>query len=263
MKKALLLIAASMFVLAGCQKEESVKESTSNNVIHIGVKQLNSPATRVIANSDELANTTPGTDVVSFYWEEGDEVAFSPDGEEEIITIFKCINTTSKEFTKQSGPDLDPAKTYYFIYPANFDPDIYYASAYHEVHRSNQIPKEHRIDGMGLGSSDEFTLNYHSNLLHLALKGNVTIGKIEYQYLNSPSAVLDCGTEGVQLNTETPTNFYIDFQNYPNEGQKFKFVLKDIEGGIIEEISSSFALSDYESEYNIIIDFPEHEVPSK
>lgn len=254
MRKSLIMIAAALFIFAGCQKEASVMESTSNNVIHIGVKQL-APPTKVAA--DDIS-----AQVVTFHWEEGDEVAFFPTDDDKNITIFKCVNASTKEFTKQSGSELDPTKNYGFYYPANFyDGEIYHDSAYHEVYRSNQIPKEHFIYGLGQGSSDEFTLNNHNNLLHLALKGNVTIGKIEYHfgYGSNPSAVLDCGIEGVQLNTGTPTNFYIDIQNYPSTNS-FSFVFKDIQGNTIQTTLSSFALSEYKERWNNIIDFPELEV---
>ena len=250
MKKALLLIAAAMFVLAGCQKEQAEQEAKSNNVIHIGVKQLNSPVTRVVADTDDLANTTVGNEV-KFYWEEGDEVGFycadsfspTPDA------IYSCTNPDTEAFTLKSG-SLDPNKKYQVFTPSSGLMSLFLGLTHHYI--ADKIPSEHIIYNMSVnGDATDFTLDHHSSLLHFKLKGNAIIGSIEYVPDNDFSCTLVC-ENGVQLNNDIATDFYLDIAARCS-AYGFKLVFKNTEGKQIFEQTSTFDLSDYFTNY--IIDF--------
>ena len=189
MKKSLLFVAAAaMFVFAGCNKEQLAQELKSNNVIHIGVKQI-APATKVAAD-DIAANK------LSFKWEEGDQVAF--DDNEKII-IYTCTNPATGEF---SGEALDPDATYWVAYPNDYSGTF--------IYRGNQIPKGHLIMNEEVsGSATTFTLDTHKTIIHFKLEGAAKVGSIALSngYKNDVYT-LSCG-DGVQL-SDTATDFYMD-----------------------------------------------------
>ena len=239
MKKALLLIAAAMFVFAGCQKEQAVQESKSNNVIHINVKQM-SPATKVAAN-DITA------DLLTFKWEEGDEVLFlnQAGGDQ---TIFTCTNPTTNEFVKTSGNELVPDANYTILYPVNC---VANRNPYKETYRENQIPKEHMVFGSGSGSNSEFSLSTHQKMIHIKLQGSAKVGSINYIYDGSPKTQLDCG-DGVQL-SNTPTDFYLDIFEASNSG--FGLEIFDVSENSLLKQTTSFDLTEFQ--LSTMIDFDE------
>lgn len=197
MKKSLLFVAAAaMFVFAGCNKEQLAQELKSNNVIHIGVKQI-APLTKVAA-VDIAANK------LSFKWEEGDQVSFTDNDNYEKIIIYTCTNPATGEF---SGEALNPDATYWVEYPNDYSGTF--------IYRGNQIPKGHFITNKEevSGSATTFTLDTHDPIIHFKLKGDAKIGKIKLSNAqeDQPIYTLSCGDEGVQLSDE-PIDFYMDAQ---------------------------------------------------
>ena len=275
MKKALLLIAAAMFVLAGCQKEQAEQEATSNNVIHIGVKQL-APPTKVVANATELADLN--ADAVNFEWEEGDQVAFVdyyefleymfeafeggvPETPE--TTVYTCTDPTNKTF---SGPGLDPAGEYMAVYPPSGISSFIFRSTYEETYRFNQIPEQHMITSdfyqPVTGSDTEFTLNTHSSIIHFKIKGTAKIGRIVYKVTYNEEEEEDGQIitptalnfqDGVQLNG-TPIDVYMDVAYFVPGGFSLEFF--DTSGGSLGEKNTTFYFKD-DYRNNTIIDFEE------
>ena len=225
MKKSLLFVAAAaMFVFAGCNKEQLAQELKSNNVIHIGVKQI-VPATKVAA-VDIAANK------LSFKWEEGDQVAFTDNDNYERIIIYTCTNPATGEF---SGEALDPDATYWVEYPNDYSGTF--------IYRGNQIPKGHFITNNEevSGSATTFTLDAHNPIIHFKLKGDAKIGKIKLSNAqeNQPIYTLSCGDEGVQLSDE-PIDFYMDAQLLDKNrlsGYAYTLSIRDIQDAELKSVS--------------------------
>lgn len=268
MKKALIMIAAALFIFAGCQKEKSVNESTSNNVIHIGVKQLASP-TKVVANATELADLN--ADAVNFEWEEGDQVAFVEQTEfmnyffaaiqgkmpeTPKTTVYTCTDPTNEAF---SGPGLNPAEKYVAVYPPYGINWFNTGIIYEETFRVNQILKQHTIFYGNLengapdyvnGSDSEFTLNMHSAIIHFKINGEAKIGRIEYKTKGSKGVNTALNfNDGVQL-TDTPIDVYMDVAILDEGGFSLEFF--DTSGNSLGNESTKFNLA---GKYNTIIDF--------
>lgn len=256
MRKALLLIAAAIFIFAGCQKEQSEQESKTNNVIHVNVKQI-SPATRVIADATDLADTTPDSEV-AFCWEEGDKVIFldfdtinfeSPEG-----TIYECTNPISSTFTYVSGPELNSDATYTIMYPGDKLEQLWGDLPYVQTYRANQIPSEHQISAENVsGIATEFTLDIHQSMAHFKLTGSKKIKRIELHSdfgdgTRVPNSALSCG-DGVQL-TDSPTDFYMDI----NAGGAFSLIIYDDNQKKYTK-STDIDLDDYYRPGNVIVDF--------
>ena len=234
MKKSFLMIAAALFILAGCKKEESVNESTSNNVIHIGVKQI-APPTKVAA-VDIAANK------LSFKWEEGDQVAFIDNDNYERIIIYTCTNPATGEF---SGEALNPDATYFVGYPNDNSGTF--------IYRENQIPKGHSITNEEVsGSATTFTLDTHETIIHFKLKGAAKVGSIALSYADEDDYTLSCG-DGVQL-SDTATDFYMDAMYMdPHKLSSIAYTLRIYDTNNKELKSVSFYLK--EENQGTIVDF--------
>ena len=225
MKKSLLFVAATaMFVFAGCNKEQLAQELKSNNVIHIGVKQI-VPATQVAA-VDIAANK------LSFKWEEGDQVAFTDNDNYERIIIYTCTDPATGEF---SGEALDPDATYWVEYPNGYSGTF--------IYRGNQIPKGHFITNKEevSGSATTFTLDTHDPIIHFKLKGDAKIGKIKLSNAqeDQPIYTLSCGDEGVQLSDE-PIDFYMDAHLLDKNrlsGYAYTLSIRDIQDAELKSVS--------------------------
>lgn len=235
MRKSLIMIAAALFIFAGCQKEASVKESTSNNVIHIGVKQL-APPTKVAA--DDIAASP-----LTFKWEEGDQVAFIDNDNYERIIIYTCTNPATGEF---SGEALNPDATYFVGYPNDNSGTF--------IYRENQIPKGHSITNEEVsGSATTFTLDTHETIIHFKLKGAAKVGSIALSNgYTDDDYTLSCG-DGVQL-SDTATDFYMDAMYMDSHKlSSFAYTLRIYDTNNKELKSVSFHLK--EENQGTIVDF--------
>ena len=257
MRKTILMVAvAAVFTFAGCQKEQTGKESKLNDVIHISVNQMG-PATKVVA--DDIT-----ADPLTFKWENGDAVAFweaTPTFTK--VKTYTCTDPEEGIFESADGNRLDPAGTYYVVYPEECDPltILLQLSPLSYTYRGKELPKEHVMMGMGIsGSAREFTLEGHSTILHFQLKGTSTIGSIEYETDGATSSILSCGKDGVLLDPAEPKDFYIDAPKRNSKG--YSVIIKDPSGEILLTKSSD---QDLATEYyvNKIIDFPVLEVPAE
>ena len=235
MKKSLLFVAAAaMFVFAGCNKEQLAQELKSNNVIHIGVKQI-APATKVAAD-DIAANK------LSFKWEEGDQVSFTDNDNYERIIIYTCTDPATGEF---SGEALDPDATYWVEYPNGYSGTF--------IYRGNQIPKGHLIMNEEVsGSATTFTLDTHETIIHFKLKGAAKVGSIALSYGDEDDYTLSCG-DGVQL-SDTATDFYMDAMYMdPHKLSSIAYTLSIYDTNNKELKSVSFHLKEENQE--TIVDF--------
>ena len=259
MKKLTILLAAAAMVLAGCEKVNNAIESVNDksDAIYVSFADFNTSATKVTA--DDISAET-----VSFSWESGDKICFYVEGEEDIEEYceYVCTDTETGKFEKadEEQPDLDPETEYSVVYPAmseiEFDEDT---DAMIETYRENDVTKTHMLVSSAMGDEESITL-FHCPIVHLQLIGDATVGSIKYySILEGQFASVDletiqtCGENGVTLDADKATDFYISANGAASDG--FKIEICDLDGEVISTKTSSIDLTD-DSSYNTIFDMP-------
>lgn len=272
MKKALFIIpAAAMFILAGCQKAQTTAQSAEpqeqvddSELIYIGIGGFDSP-TKVTA---DLAGETE----VKFTFDVGDIVAFVNENNKSDISKLECIklitdeegNVKSAGFTQRSGSKLVEEKKYTICYPASFANFDFsnWKNVWYEKYEEDKLPKEHIIWSPSQQKDQtSFILNTHTSVIHFQVKGTAKINKVEFhEYFISPfgsdyvkRTVLNCG-DGVQLNSNTATDFYIDALMIGESISKFKLIFYG-EGG--QSIGEKESVTETIQKTDKFYDFPE------
>lgn len=215
MNKISFMLAAVTVALMGCSETQDPAEWSNVGLIKGTVAPLSSSMTKVSSASDLRSES------VQFKWEEGDVVLYSLNDDEDNpeYATAECVDAENGLFEFDNPTLIEPGKTYQVIYinPSAFDDECC-----NEEYRKGDISIGHIIEGTG--TSTGFSLFSHQPILHLSLKGNITVGKIELYQPNDTTrdnplvTVQTCGEEGVEL-SDNPTDFYISF-NYPSMNEE-------------------------------------------
>lgn len=253
MKKVLLIIATVAVLFAGCSKDENLVSNKESRAIYVDVSSFNTLTTKVSAD-----NITD--DVITFHWEEGDEIGFYDEYFETEI-IYVCTNPETGEFVldENAQEDLDPEKTYSAMYPPitsyefiEVDEDS--DPVFIEYYRGNDVTKMHGLVAYDVpGSAKSIHLD-HLPVLHLMISGEGSaLTHINmYDMLGGKTLVSVLKFDpSVSLSAE-PTDFYISVNSCSNQG----FGIEIMDGEyLIKEMTSDFDLFD-DSLINTIIDMP-------
>ena len=214
MKKSIIIAAISaasaILLAASCQKQ-NVPELKSEGKTFTAV--INQELTKTTITSEYKVN-----------WEAGDRIDINNGS---IFTATPdASDATRASFTKVSGSDPDGEYGYTAVYPAsiivNSEPTL----------PATQIYAEGKFNAPMCAMSDTESLEFKNfcGVLCFALKGTDKVRSIAvtaneqlcgpFEFIDATAfcftgehqgytVTLDCGTEGIQLNEATATNFYI------------------------------------------------------
>lgn len=158
-------MAMAVIAFVACSKDNGSSDEPvvpENNVItlHASVDFSNT-GTRVAPNTTDLA----GTGEVNFHWEEGDQVTISNASGSSTFTVKS--SSISGNIAYFEGESLSDMNSYNVTYNSGSKSVTYTKDTFKPV-------------CSGTGNKSGFTLSTFQPVLKLQLKGNRTLGKIEY-----------------------------------------------------------------------------------
>jgi len=252
MMKKIMLFAAACIALVACTKNIDNATPTGRQVTISATVQIPSEyATKVSPDASSLSAST-----ITFHWEAGDKVVLSSNDftEMQLFTIVDAsINGTTANFTGTALSDMSSYKARYCgkntsiekvtkLFAGTIDSLSYDVNDFHPYI-------------FGSGNADGFTLNDFNNVINIPLKGDATIGKIDY-YTNSTlsiAATMSFGTGLTLTNTETPV--YMPLFVYTSDGFSIKIYDTD-DQLLLEKVSSD----DLTSISSTLVKYPALEV---
>ena len=214
MKKNIIIAAISVasviLLAASCQKQEEPE-----------IKDEGKTFTAVI--DQELTKTTI-TSEYKVNWDEGDQIDINAG-----TTYSATPNTsdaTKANFTKVSGSDPDGEYGYTAVYPAS----LFKNSGYELPTTQTYATGKFNAPMCAMSDTESLEFKNFCGVLCFALKGTDKVRSIAvtaneqlcgpFEFMDATAicftgenegytVTLDCGTEGIQLNETTATNFYI------------------------------------------------------
>jgi len=251
--KKILLFAAACVALAACNKD-NIDTATAGRQITISASVQvpgvgNAPMTKVSPDSSSLSTST-----ISFHWEAGDKVllANSDFSEMQVFTIIdSSINGATANFT---GTALTDMSSYLAAYYGNNNPKDKFIEILGGIDSLTYEANNFHPYVGGSGNAAGFTLNSFTPEIKIPLKGNATIGKLDYCTLDESTFVvattMSFGT-GLEL-TDKETPVYMPI--YLAGGDGFRINIYDTDNQLLlEKTVTSSVLTDNQDK---LISFP-------
>ena len=245
MKKNIIIAAitaASVILLAAsCQKQEEPE-----------IKNESKTFTAVI--DQELTKTTI-TSEYKVNWNEGDQIDINAG-----TTYSATPNTsdaTKATFTKVSGSDPDGEYGYTAVYPAS----LFKNSGYELPTIQTYATGKFNAPMCAMSDTESLEFKNFCGVLCFALKGTDKVRSIAvtaneqlcgpFEFMDATAicftgenegytVTLDCGTEGIQLNETTATNFYIYLPPY-EYAAGMKMTITNTDGKTFEKTTTKTA----------------------
>lgn len=240
--KKILFVAAALLGLVACNKNEPANPTPRQVTLHATVEPgtANGPA-RIAPNQDDL--NAPGVESINFVWEEGDRVTVVTDDGSYTLDAIN-INGNQADFTGEVAGSLTSYTAYYGYVPNAASQTIEY------------VENSFKPCVYGAGSDNNFTLNQFYPVLKLQLKGDVTLGKMEYLIGTDVKATMTFA-DGIALNTTTATVVYLPIADVNAAGFSLKFYDNDATPALIMKKSTIYNLA---AEMGKVVTMPELEV---
>jgi len=214
--KKLLFFAAALLCLVACNSKDNAlngeqpiePKGTVTITAKVEIGSGSQSPIRMVAPNLPISTTEGAT--INFHWEKGDQILLknSTSSECQVFTIIdNSINGNTANFTGTALTEMSNYTVWYLgknpsleklmavINPATTDSITYEANNFHPYVR-------------GEGNETSIELNVFMPVFQIPLKGNATVGKLDY-YMNmmgqkNLQTTMSFGTGLVLTDTETP-----------------------------------------------------------
>lgn len=232
--------ASALLLVSSCAREE-LRENISAGDGKVFTAVINQDLTKTTITSEYKVN-----------WVEGDQIDISG-------SIFSATpdasDATKATFTKVSGSD--PTPDYTAVYPASIMVGTLATLPATQTYAAGKF----NAPMCAMSSTESLEFKNFCGVLCFALKGTDKVKSIAvtaneqlcgpFEFADATSIIfgeenkgyavtLDCGTEGAQLNEDTPTNFYI-YLPPTTYTAGMKIVVTDTDGETFEKTTTKSA----------------------
>ena len=237
--KKVMCFAAALSVFVACSKKENAFSEPGQQV------PLHATVDNTVKGLNNVSSLDSSVTTVNFVWQAGDQVIIKNGTEASTFTIVGSeTGDVNAEFSGTALSDMTNYEVYYGYDPGQTSQTIPY------------IEGSFRPCIMGNGHDDGFSLNEFFPVLKFQLKGEVTLGKMEY-YIGADLMATMPFPGGLALNETAPAKVYFPVANVDAAGFTLKFYDNADTPTLIMVKNSTANLT---GESGMVFAFPELEV---